>query len=243
MASENPLLLLTDPKDLLRIDEIVSGEHEFTGEEILHFFTIAKCLWQYEERSGRPHTVLVSGKHSTGYIDVPELLAYTPLCDRLGNQLAAKIRAAYSGPIDWVVGSDHAGADFSQSVARALKARHAFTEKEKGPDGELQTWKRHTVQEGEVVLQVEELIAMATTVSRVRNGIIAGNRYPVTFAPIVGVLVNRSPFTEFEGSPLVDMVRFSFDIYEPANCRLCKEGSLAIEKPKYNWKTLTGSDR
>ena len=243
MSIRDRLLAITDPMELLRIDSLVPNEYECSVAEITHLFKIARCLWQYEEGSGGPHAVLTSGKHSTGFIDTLELLTYTPLCDRLATQLAVKIRKAYAGRVDWVVGSDHAGADFSQSVARALKCRHAFTEKEKGPEGEIQTWKRHTIEEGAVVLQAEELITTMTTLSRVRTGMTAGNRYPVVFAPVVGTLVNRSPHAEYDGSPLVDIVRYSFDVYEPANCPLCSIGSQAIDKPKRNWKLLTGSTR
>lgn len=239
-TAPNNILELTDPKELLQIDSILPEHTLFTPEEITHLFRLAGALWQYEPGSGKPHAVLTSGLHSDGFIDTLELLTYTPVCDKLARQLVHHIRQVYDGPIDWVIGSDHAGADFSQSVARVLKSRHAFTEKEKGADGEVQTWKRHTIEEGEVVLQVEELITTMTTLSRVRAGIKLGNTYPVMYAPIVGIAVNRSPHTAFEGSPIVQLVNYRFTTYEPDTCALCKEGSEAIVKPKLNWKRLTG---
>lgn len=237
------LLDFTDRKQLLNIDTLIPESHHLTPEEITHLFKIAGALWQHEPGSGKPHAVLTSGLHSDGFIDTLELLTYTPVCDRLAQQLAAEIRRVYNGPVDWVIGSDHAGADLSQSVARVLKARHAFTEKEKAADGEVQTWKRHAIEEGEIVLQIEELITTMTTLSRVRAGIAAGNKYPVTYAPVAGVAVNRSSHTSFESTPIVQLVNYSFTTYQPDACALCKEGSEAINKPKLNWKRLTGAIR
>ena len=115
--------------------------------------------------------------------------------------------------------------------------------KRERPDGEIQTWKRHTIEEDAIVLQVEELITTMTTLSRVRAGMTKGNSTPVVFAPVVGTLVNRSSHAEYDGSSLVNIVRYSFDVCEPANCPLCKSGSQAIDKPKRNWKLLTGNTR
>lgn len=227
-------------KQLLEIDAL----RDLTSEEITNLFTLANALWQYEPDSGKPHAILTSGLHSDGFIDTLELLTYTPVCDLFARALVAQIRETYDGPIDWVIGSDHAGADISQSVARVLKARHAFTEKAKDANGaEMQIWKRHTIEPDEVVLQIEELITTMTTLVRVRDGIKAGNRHPVRYAPIVGVVVNRSPHRAFESAPVIDLVSYTFTAYQPSECPLCKAGSEAIEKPKLNWKRLTGTVR
>ena len=137
-----------------------------------------------------------------------------------------------------IIGSDHAGADFSHDVARWFGAKHDFTEKS-GPDGKQQVWKRFAIHEGESVLQVEELMTTAGTLMAVRDGIRKGNPSPVTFAPVVGVLVHRSDVYEIEGAPVVYLAHYDISVWDPKDCPLCAAGSKRL-RPKQHWAELTG---
>ena len=134
-----------------------------------------------------------------------------------------------------MIGSDHAGAAFSHSVAIALNAMHDFTEK--GPD-KTQLWQRIAIKPGEVVLQVEELITTTGTLEAVRQGIIAGNSEPVTFAPLVGVLIHRSDVYTVHDSPIVYLVHLDISTWKPDQCPLCAAGSRPL-RPKMHWQELT----
>lgn len=213
-----------------------------SDEEVCHILKLCDALWLHSEDPKDPHAELTSGKCSNGFVDVLRALRFTNLCELLAHQMVKKIEAApeYDIPdrIDWVVGSDHAGAAFSHGVATWMAAQHDFTEKA-GPDGKQQVWKRFTIEPKETVLQVEELMTTAGTLKAVREGIRAGNPHPVTFAPFVAVLVHRSDVYEIEGTPVIYLVHYDISVWEPSECPLCAQGSKRL-RPKQNWPELTG---
>lgn len=210
-----------------------------TEGEVKHILELCDALWLHSGDPKKPHAELTSGKCSNGFVDTLRALRFTEISDLMARLLAEKLRAMCDGPIDWVVGSDHAGATFSHDVARWLHAQHDFTEK---GEGKTQKWKRFKIQPGEVVLQVEELMTTSLTFQEVRKGIREGNDdVPVTFAPIAGVLVHRSDVWEIEDTKIVPFVHYDIAVWEPADCPLCKASSERL-RPKQNWKRLTGKE-
>ena len=197
----------------------------------------ADALWLHAGDPKAPHAELTSGKHSNGFVDVLRALRFSAVCWLAAKSLATKIRDKYDGPIDWVIGSDHAGAVFSQNVALHLNAKHDFTEK--GAD-KAQLWRRFTIGPQEVVVQVEELMTTALTLKEVRDGIRAGNDGPVTFAPVAGVLVHRSSVWKIEDTSVVPFAHYDITAWTPDECPLCQGGSPLVKEPKKNWALLTG---
>lgn len=204
--------------------------------EIRHIFETCDALWLHDGDMRRPHAELTSGKCSDGFVDVLRVLRYTNLCQIMADQLVHRLHERGGGIVDWVIGSDHAGATLSFAVAAHLNAQHDFTEK--GSD-KTQVWKRFVVQPGEVVLQVEELVTTTGTLQAVRNGIRAGNPHQVSFAPLSLCLVHRAPVYEFDGSPIVSLVHWDIQTWPPDECPLCAGGSPRV-RPKQNWAQLTG---
>ncbi len=220
--------------DSLRQSEEGYRSLELRDEEIDHIFRLADALWLHNGDPRKPHALLTSGKHSDGFVDVLRALKYTPICDLMSVLLMEKI-IKHCRKIDWVVGSDHAGAVLSYSVALHLAAKHDFTEK--GPD-KTQVWKRFTIQPEESVLQVEELITTTGTLQAVREGIRQAHPYPINFAPVVATLIHRSDQYEFQGSPIIYLRHLDINTWEVDKCPLCAQGSAAI-RPKENWALLT----
>lgn len=210
-------------------------DHRMTPDQLREILEATEAMWLHSGDPKAPHAELISGNHSDGFIDTLRALRYSNICYATAQALAEKIRDEYKGPIDWVIGSDHAGAVFSQNVALWLNAQHDFTEK--GPD-KSQVWKRFQIKEGEVVLQVEELMTTALTFGEVRKGIREGNEVPVTFAPVAGVLVHRSDVWQIEDTRVVPFDHYEIKVWPPTDCPLCKGGSEAI-RPKKNWAKLT----
>jgi len=188
-----------------------------------------------------PHALLTSGLHSNGFADWWQLLSYEHLCRIVANQLARKLRASGFTKADWAIGSAYAAIDFSKDVGAALGIpRHGIAEKEQKEKSKKMLWPRLTIQKSEVVLQIEELITTRGTLERAREAINEGNAMkPVEFAPMVGVLFNRSGKDEFEGVPIVSLIKKNIQNFDPENCPLCKEDSEPI-RPKQNWAKLTG---
>lgn len=193
-------------------------------------------LWIHSGNPADPHAELTSGKHSNGFIDTLRAISYPDICQMMAGMMIRRLREQYQGPVDWVVGSDHAAAAISHSVAILIGARHDFTEK--GPE-KTQLWKRFTVKQNEVVLQVEDLITTSGTFLAVRQGIRQGNEYPVLFAPFVLAVVHRSEVNEIEGSPILYLAHYDIATWDPSDCPLCAQGSKAL-RPKQHWRELTG---
>jgi hypothetical protein len=256
--SEDILVAIPDLKELLRFtgsiaaNQLAQTDGTLTRAGVSHILKLCEALWLHSGDPDDPHAGLTSGKCSNGFVDVLRALRYTNVCDILAYHMAhaleqkiCQIEGDENAPtkwctsLGWVIGSDHAGADFSHDVARWLRAKHDFTEKG-GPDGKQQLWKRFAIQPGESVLQVEELMTTAGTLMAVRKGIREGNTNPVTFTPVVGVLVHRSDVYEIEGAPVVYLAHYDISVWDPVDCPLCARGSRRIAQPKKHWAELTG---
>lgn len=242
-------------EEILGLDASALGsinEWDFEGrdimsEEVDHLFRLCQALWLHNGDPGRPHAELTSGKHSNGFVNTGQVLVYTNLNRLLARALLSVYRhhryaerggIAWPCDPDWVVGSDHAAATFSYEVAVSCGARHDFTEKADEGSIKRQSWKRHVIQPGEAVLQVEELVTTLATLRAVREGILRGNPHSVTFTPAVLTLVHRSDETEFQGVPILALRHYSIQTWDPAECPLCLAGSEAI-RPKQRWAELT----
>lgn len=206
-----------------------------TEELVSHIFKVCEALWLHSGNPADPHAELTSGKCSDGFVDTLRVLRNTNLNAILSYELIAKFEEHYKDRVDWVIGSDHAGATLSYRVAEWMNAQHDFTEK--GPD-KTQIWKRFTIEPDEVVLQVEELITTTGTLEAVRKGVRDGNPYKVQFAPAVMTLIHRSDIYEFEGNPILYLAHYDIKVWDPKDCPLCAAGSERI-KPKQNWAKLT----
>ncbi len=217
-------------------------EGQITQPEINHIFKVCDALWFHSGNPKAPHAELASGKCGNGFVDALRVLRHSNLCEIMADQLIKVLRTSPRFqpliPIDWVIGSDHAGADFSHDVARLLNADHDFTEK--GPN-KTQIWNRFVIEPGQVVLQAEELVTTTETLQAVRDGILLGNPHPVRFAPQVLALVHRSDTSLFSGLPIVYLVHYDIKTWDPKKgekCPLCALGSKKV-RPKQNWAELT----
>jgi orotate phosphoribosyltransferase len=170
-------------------------------------------------------------------VNTLKVLTYVNLCDILAHELWRKLCDAGVTHADWVIGSDHAGAALAQSVAREFRARSDFAEK--GPN-DTQLWKRHPIESDAVLVQVEELMTTAKTLEAVHAGLVNAHEYPLRFAPVAAVLVDRSKVSEAAGMRIVHFVHYDINVWEPAECPLCAQGSPRIRpKGKENWARLT----
>ncbi|MFA4845528.1 MAG: hypothetical protein WC654_03150 [Patescibacteria group bacterium] len=133
---------MTSPSRILAMDlralrrlmykDVWKERGPLSHEEIRHIFEACDALWIHKGDPRTPHAELTSGKCSNGFVDVLRVLRYTNLCQLMADQLVQRLHEQRGGVVDWVIGSDHAGATLSFAVASLLNAQHDFTEK--GPD-------------------------------------------------------------------------------------------------------------
>ncbi|EKE20242.1 MAG: hypothetical protein ACD_8C00034G0006 [uncultured bacterium] len=216
-----------------------------SNEEFDYIFeTCPQAFWLRDNSNPlNPHTALTAGGCSNGFVNTLQVLSYANLCYILAYHMAVRVRQVWPGPVDWVVGSDHAGAVFSQNVALFFPgARHDFTTKvpKSGDIAERQIWNRFTIGKEEWVLRIEELMTTGTTNDRVVAGIGEFHtEYPINYIPVIGICVNRSGMVEYKDSVLVSNRDYDITSYSrPEVCQWCKDGSPRIENPKQNWGKL-----
>ncbi len=232
----NSLLSLESTADLHHLKWHDFSDRFLTEEELRHLFTLCNATWQHSGKLDQAHVELTTGLCSDSLIDTLRVLRFANVCMLLAEQSVRKLRQTYDGPVDWVVGSDHAAATFSFAVASFLNAQHDFTEK--GPH-KTQIWKRFTIQPNEVVLQAEELINTNATVLRVQDALAEGNSSPITYAPVIIGLINRSSQDTIGDTKIISLLNEPIWISDPKECHLCAAGSPRV-RAKQHWEMLTG---
>lgn len=211
-----------------------------TQPEVTHIFTALEAFWQYNGDASLPHALLVSLKHSTGFINCRFVLSYTNLCQIFAHQMVRLIRQHYDGPIHWVLGSSTAACDLSKDIANIFGARHDIFAV--GSDRD-QIWKGPKIKQGEIIVRVEELMTTAFTAKAVTDGLVkAHEKIELAFAPFVFVLMHRSKTEEIDGAKVVAFAHYDMDDMDPLECAKigpCGHDSEAI-KPKLgnNWQRL-----
>jgi len=180
------------------------------------------------------HFKLSSGNHSQFYLQSAKVLEDPKTAKLLADELASKIKA--SGlEIDTVCAPALGGLIAGFALATALDVRSIFAER---VDGKMTVRRGFEIKPGEKVLMCEDIITTggsameAAAVVKELGGEIVG----------VAALANRG-FCHREGSdvqtkpncklpqdiPFFALADFTFEMYAPDACPLCKDGSEAIK--------------
>lgn len=174
----------------------------------------------------RGHFRLTSGLHSGQYLQCAKVLAHPAYAERLGRELAAKLRGAIGDhSVDIVVSPAMGGIIIGHEVARALGARSLFTERD-AQSNEMILRRGFEIQPGESAVVVEDVITTGGSTREVVRVVKAAGAQVLAAASII----DRSG-----GSADVDALRVSLETlhpvtYPPDDCPLCREG-VPLVKP------------
>ncbi|OIN97146.1 orotate phosphoribosyltransferase [Candidatus Desantisbacteria bacterium CG1_02_38_46] len=166
------------------------------------------------------HFLLSSGLHSNRYVQCAMVLQYPNYATFLARKLVKKFSKT---KIDVVVSPAIGGIIFGQEVARALRARAVFTERE---EGKLALRRGFDIKKGEKVLVVEDVLTTGGSVREIlkivreKNGKLIG----------IGSIVNRSTKRLNFKVPLESILMLQIKTYDTQHCPFCKEG-LPLVKP------------
>ena len=184
-----------------------------TRERILEMFKKADVLLE-------GHFQLTSGKHSNRYLQCARVFQYPEfsqeLCEALGAQFKGK-------DVDLCIGPALGGVVMAYETARAMGTRGLFTERDK--DGTMTLRRGFEIKPGERILVVEDVVTTGGSVHEVielikeLGGEVIG----------VGSIVDRSAGTADFGVPYVSLIEVDVETFDPAECPLCKKGTLAIK--------------
>jgi len=180
------------------------------------------------------HFILSSGNHSNRYLQSAKVLENPATAELLATALAKMIRESGT-EIDTVCAPALGGVIAGYELARALKVRSIFAERK---DGVMELRRGFEVSKGEKIVICEDIITTGGSAMEVAKIITELGGEVVAFA----ALANRG-FCKREGSeiprasncklldnvPFYALDDFEFAMYEPNDCPMCREGSLAIK--------------
>jgi len=192
------------------------------------------AIWIHTGDNKRPHALLTSGLHSDGFVNCTLVTQHAALLQQIVSTpegLAGKLTAE---KVDWVIGSAYGAVTFAYAVALQLKARTGFTEK----DGDAMTLSRFEIGKTEKVLVVEDTISTGGSTLKTIEGILKSGVPAENIVPTIVCLVNRSGSDTLAGRQLLPLIKTDIHTWQPAECPLCKSGSVAV-RPKSHWRELT----
>ena len=180
------------------------------------------------------HFLLASGNHSARYLQSAKVLEYPKKAAALTDALAKMIRD--NGiEVDTVCAPALGGVLAGYELARSLDVRSIFVEKK---EGGMELRRGFEIKEGEKIIICEDIITTGGSALKAAQAIEALGGEVVAFAS----LANRGFCKRVGGNntvkpecklpndvPLFSLDDFTFEMYAPKDCPLCKAGSTAIK--------------
>ena len=151
------------------------------------------------------HFVLRSGLHSRQYFQCALALQDMPTVERLGAVLADKTRSLKP---QTVIAPAMGGLVIGQEVARQLRVRFVFVEKE---EGKLALRRGFRIATGERILVVEDVV---TKGGRVQETIDIVRQHGGTVLG-VAMVVDRSDGTLDFGAPAFSLIKLNVETFSP----------------------------
>lgn len=166
------------------------------------------------------HFLLSSGLHSPRYIQCARLLQHPALAERACGALADHVQPL--GPVDGVVGPALGGIVVAYELARALRVRGMFTERE---GGTMTLRRGFQLAPGERVLIAEDVVTTGRSSLEVASVVEAHKGRVVGAA----CLVDRRLQADL-AFPLVSLAKMAIETHSPDACPLCRQG-VPLVKP------------
>lgn len=165
------------------------------------------------------HFRLTSGLHSPGYLQCALVLQYPAHAEACGAEIAARVRSLGA---QTVLSPALGGIVIGQEVGRALGIRAVFAERQ---DGKLMLRRGFTLQPGEKVLVVEDVV---TTGGSTRETIEVARQ---AGADVVGAasIIDRSGGQQNLDVPYFSLAKLSVPTYQPDSCPLCAAGQPVVK--------------
>jgi orotate phosphoribosyltransferase len=183
-----------------------------TENEILDIFRKYSALLE-------GHFILSSGLHSDRYCQCALVLQHPRIAEQLCSQIAAQMQDLGARV---VAAPALGGVIVAHEVARALRARAVFTERQAG----TMTLRRgFSFAPGEPTIVVEDVVTTGISTRETIHCVEEAGARVVG----VGCLVDRSGGTAETGMPRHALLNLTIQNYPPENCPLCKAGIPAVK--------------
>ena len=188
------------------------------AESVLELFRSAGAYLQ-------GHFRLTSGLHSAEYLQCALVLQHPAAAEQLGRLLAGELRGRLAEPPGLVVSPAMGGLIIGHEVARALGARHIFTERD-AASGKMVLRRGFTTAPDGVAVVVEDVITTGGSTRDVVETLGAAG----TRVAAAGSIVDRSGGHADVGVPRVALVTLQVAAHYPEECPMCRLG-IPVVKP------------
>ncbi len=219
-----------------------------TSEEWVQAYKDRNAYWVHDGNPRRPHALLRSGLHSSGFFNSRLVIADEQLLREAAHNLVQlyfqKIDKDLSR-IDCVVGPQTGATKLARFISEDIEERIdtvcEWASPEKSEEGGRKVMK--FTNEGnppyalDRVLLCEDVLTTGGSVELCSEAI---NKRQARVLHVVLVLVNRSGLKDLPGKQIVSLVEKHMPTWPAEECPLCKQGSAAIY-PKDNWDSLNAS--
>jgi orotate phosphoribosyltransferase len=185
-----------------------------TRESILELFRETEALLE-------GHFILTSGLHSNRYFQCARVLQYPWHAEALCHDLAARLP---EGRFEAVVSPAVGGILVGQEIARALRVRSVFTERQ---DGRMTFRRGFAIRPGESVLVAEDVTTTGGSVMEVIEAVRGEGGAPAAVAAIVDRSGGKA--AALFGLPYSSLLQMDVETYPPDDCPLCRSGSRAVK--------------
>jgi len=180
------------------------------------------------------HFLLASENHSSRYLQSAKVLEYPQKASLLTDALAKMIRE--NGiEVDTVCAPALGGVIAGYELARSLNVRSIFVEKK---EGGMELRRGFEVSPNEKIIICEDIITTGGSALKAAQAIEALGAKVVAFASLANRGFCKRVGGENEAKsecklphdiPFFALEDFTFEMYKPEECPMCKEGSTAIK--------------
>jgi orotate phosphoribosyltransferase len=171
------------------------------------------------------HFRLTSGLHSAEYLQCALLLQYPALAERLGRELADRVRGiAGAAQVDLVASPAIGGLIIGHEAARALGARFVFAERDS--EGRMTLRRGFAVGPESSAIVVEDVVTTGGSTREVVDLLAAAGARVLA----AGSIIDRSGGQAGVGVPRTALATLQVVAYPPEECPLCRQG-LPVTKP------------
>jgi len=180
------------------------------------------------------HFLLASANHSNRYLQSAKVLEYPKKASELTDALAKMIQS-YGIEVDTVCAPALGGVLAGYELARSLDVRSIFVEKK---EGGMELRRGFEVTQDEKIIICEDIITTGGSALKAAQAIELLGAKVVAFASLANrgfcqrVGNDNKPKEECKlpsNIPLFALDDFTFKMFTPKECPMCKEGTTAIK--------------
>ncbi|MCL2388388.1 MAG: orotate phosphoribosyltransferase [Defluviitaleaceae bacterium] len=165
------------------------------------------------------HFLLTSGRHGTQYMQCAKALQYPEYAEELAQMVAEKFA---NEEVDTVLAPAIGGIVWGHELARALRAKSIFAERE---DGKMTLRRGFEMNKNTRVVIAEDVLTTGGTIMEVME---IAKAHGATIVG-VGVVVDRSNGKKEVGARVEAALSTEIISYTPEECPLCKQGEPIVK--------------